>query len=179
MRIDSPIAGGQPGIDPASSDEARRQFRTALGQFATGVTAMTTVAPDGTPVGITVSSFNSLSLEPPLILWGLGRFGGSFHCFQTGTAFAVNVLCASHHEVARKLAQLGDGKFDGIELHPGLDAVPLITGSAAHFECTVEARYPGGDHDIVVGRVRRVFNSGGPPLLFFRGALHAWEATSS
>jgi len=166
---------GSVGFDPADQSDAHRNFRGALGQFATGVTVMSGVSPLGDPVGITVTSFNSLSLEPPLILWSLGRDGGSFACFQVGTAFAVNVLSGAQKPVAERFARVGIPKFDGIETHRGLDGVPLIAGCVAYFECHVEARYPGGDHDIIVGRVRRYYNVGATPLIFHRGALRPLE----
>lgn len=166
---------GRPGANPADGTDAHRTFRAALGQFATGVTVMTAVSPGGERFGITVTSFNSLSLDPPLILWSLGRDGGSFACFQQGTAFAVNVLAAGQDGLAHQFARVGVPKFDGIATLNGLGGVPMLAGCAAYFECTVEARYPGGDHDIVVGRVRRLFNIGGAPLLFHQGALRPLE----
>lgn len=164
---------GRAGEDPNAGVDAQRNFRNALGQFATGVTIMTGLSPSGERFGITVTSFNSLSLEPPLILWSLGRDGGSFACFQEGSAFAVNVLADDQEEIAHRFALVGVPKFEGIETYAGLDGVQLIAGAVAYFECTVGSRYPGGDHDIVVGRVRRIFNVGGAPLLFHRGVLRA------
>lgn len=159
------------GFDPAGGADSQRNFRNALGQFATGVTVMTGVSPGGEALGITVTSFNSLSLDPPLILWSLGREGGSFACFQAGSAFAVNVLAGDQDHLAHRFAQVGIPKFENVPTRHGLDGVPLIDGCVAYFECRVEARYPGGDHDIIVGRVRRLFNVGGEPLLFHRGTL--------
>jgi flavin reductase (DIM6/NTAB) family NADH-FMN oxidoreductase RutF len=162
---------GHAGEDPRDGAETYRNFRNALGQFATGVTVMTGLSPSGERFGITVTSFNSLSLDPPLILWSLGREGGSFACFQTGTPFAVNVLSAGQRHMAERFARVGIPKFEGVKTENGLEGVPLIAGASAYFECVVEARYPGGDHDIIVGRVRRLFNIGKDPLLFHRGAL--------
>ncbi|MCC6912443.1 MAG: flavin reductase family protein [Rhodospirillaceae bacterium] len=162
---------GRTGEDPRDSAEGYRNFRNALGQFATGVTVMTGFSPNGDRFGITVTSFNSLSLDPPLILWSLGREGGSFACFQAGTPFAVNVLSSGQKDMAERFARVGIPKFEGVATQNGLDGVPLIAGASAYFECLVEARYPGGDHDIVVGRVRRLFNIGKDPLLFHKGAL--------
>jgi flavin reductase (DIM6/NTAB) family NADH-FMN oxidoreductase RutF len=162
---------GHAGSDPSDEGEAHRNFRNALGQFATGVTVMTGFSPSGERFGITVTSFNSLSLDPPLILWSLGREGGSFACFQTGTSFAVNVLSAGQKDMAERFARVGIPKFEGVATEDGLDGVPLIAGASAYFECVVEARYPGGDHDIIVGRVRRFFSIGKTPLLFHQGAL--------
>ncbi|MBX7200810.1 MAG: flavin reductase family protein [Rhodospirillaceae bacterium] len=169
--------GGKAGIDPAGSEAARRQFRDTLGHFCTGVTVMTALVPhkDGTPgteyVGITVSSFNSLSLDPPMILWSIARDSVSYNCYQVGSAFAVNVLSVEQEALAHRFARTGRDKFDGVPLHIGLDAVPLIDGCVVYLECRTEARYPGGDHDIIVGRVRRIFNIGKAPLLFHIGAL--------
>lgn len=172
------VIEGRAGIDPAAGDDARREFRDTLGQFATGVTVMTTVSPEGHRVGITASSFNSLSLDPPLILWSLARQAASFTAFQVGAAFAVNVLSAPQENLALQFARVGGGKFEGVALHPGLDEVPLISGCTVYFECLVEARYPGGDHDIIVGRVRRIFNVGKAPLLFHCGALRGLDPVS-
>ncbi|MGE3332710.1 MAG: flavin reductase family protein [Rhodospirillaceae bacterium] len=162
---------GHAGEDPRDGADTYRNFRNALGQFATGVTVMTGLSPSGERFGITVTSFNSLSLDPPLILWSLGRDGGSFACFQARTPFAVNVLSADQKDVAERFARVGIPKFEGVATDEGLDGVPLIAGASAYFECVVEARYPGGDHDIIVGRVRRLFNIGKSPLVFHRGAL--------
>lgn len=160
------------GFDPAESNaETQRAFRNALGQFATGVTVITGLAPNGERVGITVTSFNSLSLDPPLILWSLGRDGGSFSCFQVGAAFTVNVLAGEQKHLAERFASVGIPKFEGVETHPGHAQAPLIAGCAAYFECQVEARHPGGDHDIIVGRVHRLSNVGSDPLVFHKGIL--------
>lgn len=164
---------GCAGVDPSGSKEAQRRFRNTLGHFATGVTCMTTVTANGEPVGITVSSFNSLSLDPPLILWSIAACGASFACFQIGDPFVVNVLSAEQADLARVFALAGGDKFAGVKLHAGLDGVPMIDACVAYFECTVEARYPGGDHDIIVGRVRRIFNIGKAPLLFHVGSLRS------
>jgi flavin reductase (DIM6/NTAB) family NADH-FMN oxidoreductase RutF len=162
---------GELGVDPAAGPEARRRFRDTLGQFATGVTAMTCLGADGERVGVTVSSFNSLSLDPPLILWSIADSSASFAAFRVGDPFAVNVLSVDQEALARQFAKPSDDKFHDVALHPGLDGVPLIAGCVAYLECLVEARYPGGDHEIIVGRVRRIFNVGRRPLLFHGGAF--------
>ncbi len=164
---------GTAGIDPSSGEAAQRQFRDTLGQFATGVTIITTVTPNGEHIGITVSSFNSLSLDPPLILWSLADTSISYEYFKVGEAFAVNVLAGDQEELAVNFSKTGEDKYRDVKMLTGLDGVPLIGGCVVYFECLVEARYPGGDHDIVVGRVRRIFNVGRAPLLFHDGALRA------
>ena len=163
---------GQLGVDPAGGPEAQRQFRQTLGQFATGVTVMTCLDPQSSRVGVTVNSFTSLSLNPPLILWALADTSANFGCFQPGDAFAVNVLSIDQELAARQFATPAGDKFASIDVHSGLDGVPLIVGCVAYLECRTDARYPGGDHEIIVGRVRRVFNIARRPLLFHGGQFH-------
>ena len=165
------IIEGVTGIDPAADEGARRQFRDTLGQFATGVTIMTTVASSGAYIGITVSSFNSLSLDPPLILWSIADTSSCHGYFKVGDSFGVNVLAEDQESLAVNFSKTGGDKFQGVQMSTGLSGVPLIGGCVVYFECCVEARYPGGDHDIIVGRVRRIFNVGKAPLLFHGGAL--------
>ena len=181
MKEDQPILvgvklliEGRTGTDPAGSEVARKHFRETLGHFATGVTCMTTLSPTGAPIGITVSSFNSLSLDPPLILWSIAKIAATFVHFQVGDPFAVNVLSAEQEHLAVGFGRAGGDKFQCVSLHTGLGGVPLIEGCVVYFECTVEARYPGGDHDIIVGRVRRIFNIGKTPLLFHGGTLRTF-----
>jgi 3-hydroxy-9,10-secoandrosta-1,3,5(10)-triene-9,17-dione monooxygenase reductase component len=164
---------GELGVDPSAGVEARRHFRNTLGQFATGVTAMTCLGAHGERIGVTVNSFNSLSLDPPLILWSLANSSASYTCFQVGQPFAVNMLSVDQEALARQFAQPGTDKFKSVQTLSGLDGVPLIAGCVAYLECLTEARHPGGDHEIIVGRVRRVFNVGRRPLLFHGGLFQA------
>ena len=166
------IIEGVSGIDPTADEGARRRFRDTLGQFATGVTVMTTMS-SLERVGITVSSFNSLSLDPPLILWSIAETSTCHRYFKVGEWFAVNVLAEDQESIAVNFAKTGTDKFSEIKTFTGLKSVPLISGCVVYFECCVEARYPGGDHDIIVGRVHRIFNVGKSPLLFHGGALRA------
>ena len=166
------IIAGAESVDPASGAEANRKFRDALGQFATGVTCMTTLGPNGENIGVTVNSFSSLSLNPPLILWSIARTASAWGSFQVGDPFAVNVIAREQHVLAKQFARTSGDKFVGVEFYRGLDRVPLLAGCVVYLECVTEARYPGGDHEIVVGRVRRLFNVGIAPLLFHRGAFH-------
>lgn len=167
------IIAGERAIDPAEGPDARRKFRDALGHFATGVTVMTTVTPAGENVGMTANSFNSLSLDPPLILWSLAKTATGYPYFQVGDPFAVNMISIDQEAVARQLARSSGDKFEGVKYHRGLDRVPLLVDCIAHLECLVDARHPGGDHEIIVGRVRRIFDIGRAPLLFHRGAFQA------
>jgi len=161
-------------VDPAASEGARKVFRKTLGQFATGVTVMTTLGPGGERVGLTVSSFNSLSLDPPLILWSIANTTTAFKCFQLGDPFAVNVLSAGQESQARQMAQSAVDKFRDVGIKDGRLGVPLVEGCVAYMECDVWARYPGGDHDIIVGHVKRVLNTGKDPLLFHNGTFRSF-----
>lgn len=167
------VIDGEAGLDPSIDEEARRAFRNALGQFCTGVTAITALSPDNERIGITVNSFSSLSLDPPLILWSIAHTTPSFAFFAPGDPFAVNVLATDQQALAMKFAQSGADKFEGVDVHEGRRGVPLVTGCVAYLECDVDARHPGGDHDIIVGRVHRVFNVGKAPLLFHGGAFQS------
>ena len=173
--LEESVAGntidGEDGFDPGGGPEAKRRFRNALGQFATGVTAMTCLGPAGERIGVTVNSFSSLSLDPPLILWSLATGANSAASFKLGDPFAVNMLSVDQEAVALQFAKSAGDKFHGVALHTGLDGVPLVAGCVAYLECITDARYPGGDHEIIVGRVRRIFNVGRRPLLFHAGAF--------
>ncbi len=146
-----------------------RDLRRALGTFATGVTIITTRDDAGRLYGLTANSFNSVSLDPPLVLWSLSRRAGSYPAFQSATHFGVNVLAGEHRELCARFAQPHPDKFAGIDYRLGYYGVPLITGAAAHFECRIEHRYDGGDHVIFVGRVERYDYELKPPLLFCHG----------
>lgn len=152
-----------------------RSLRDAFGLFATGVTIVTTRDGDGAPVGITASSFNTVSLEPPLVLWSLGRGALSFPAFAEASHFAVHVLAADQRALSDRFARAGSDKFAGLPLAEGLGGVPLLDGVATVFECETEHRYAGGDHLILVGRVLRLSlpEAAPPPLLFHHGRYAA------
>lgn len=147
--------------------ENQRAFRDALGRFATGVTVVTTEA-DGNPLGITVNSFASLSLDPPLVLWAPARWSRRFAAFEAAGRFAIHVIGSHQRDVAQAFVRDG-GAFDRIDWHRGAEAVPLIEGCLARFDCTRWAVHDGGDHAIVVGRVEAVDVGEGEPLLFTGG----------
>ncbi len=147
----------------------QRDFRDALGHFATGVTIVTTVTGDGAPVGLTVNSFNSVSLDPPLVLWSLARSSRNLRVFTAAEHFAVNVLAADQADLAQRFAGRDEDKFAGVHWVPGAGGMPLIAGCAARFQCRVSFRYEGGDHLIFVGEVVALDQSGKPALVFHRG----------
>lgn len=146
-----------------------RAYRNALGHFATGVTVITTRDGEDKPVGVTVNSFSSLSLDPPLILWSLAKKSYSLTAFERHPAFAVHVLASDQQGLSDRFARAGSDKFAGIDAGEGFGGVPLLPSCAAVFQCSTEHRYDGGDHVIMVGRVQRFDTAERPPLLFYRG----------
>jgi len=147
----------------------RRDFRRALGQFATGVTVVTARTADGRKVGVTVNSFSSVSLDPPLVLWSLSRQAPSLADFTHATHFAVNVLAAGQHHLSRQFSTPLPDKFSGVEFAEGPAGVPLLSGVNAHFVCRNVRQYDGGDHVIFLGEVEDYKYSDGEPLVFHSG----------
>jgi 3-hydroxy-9,10-secoandrosta-1,3,5(10)-triene-9,17-dione monooxygenase reductase component len=146
-----------------------RALRNALGRFATGVTIITTVDAQGAPVGLTANSFNSLSLDPPLVLWSLRRSSPNLPSFSQASHFAVNVLGEGQLELSRRFAAPGDDKFAQGAWATGEGGVPLLSGCAAVFECERVAQQDAGDHVLFIGRVRALSEAALPPLLFQAG----------
>lgn len=148
-----------------------RDFRNALGCFATGITVMTTCDPDGKLVGITVNSFASVSLDPPLVSFCLDRNALSLNSFLAATHFGVNVLSEHQETLSAAFARSSAGdKFVGIRYEVGATGCPLLPDCLTHLECEREAAHLAGDHLIVVGRVvHLVQRAEGRPLLYFRG----------
>ncbi|MFT3812893.1 MAG: flavin reductase family protein [Acidovorax sp.] len=141
--------------------------------FATGVAIVTVQGMGGTPVGVTVSSFNSVSLHPPLVLWSLAGAATSLPAFATGSHYAIHVLAADQKELAERFATRGVDRFAGLVHTPGLGGAPVLAGAAATFECFNRSRYDEGDHVIFVGEVRRCTHRAGvPPLLYHGGRFY-------
>jgi 3-hydroxy-9,10-secoandrosta-1,3,5(10)-triene-9,17-dione monooxygenase reductase component len=145
------------------------QFRKALGSFTTGVTVVTTRAQDGSDIGMTANSFNSVSLEPPMVLWSLGKSSLSLPAFEAAEHFAVHVLAQNQEALSGQFARRGADKFAGVVLERGPGDVPLLTEYAARFVCRTAFRYEGGDHIIFVGEVIEFDHHDVPPLLFHSG----------
>ena len=147
-----------------------RGFRDTLGAFATGVTVVTALDASGQPIGMTISSFNSVSLDPPLILWSLSKASPSLTAFKAASHYSVNVLAANQQALSDRFASRIENRFDGVPTHAGIDGLPLLDGCCAWFECHNEIRHEGGDHLIFVGRVER-FTPGEEklPLVFHGG----------
>ena len=147
-----------------------RELRRAFGQFATGVTVVTTRAEDGRRVGITANSFTSLSLDPPLVLWSLAKQAPSLPAFQAANHFAINVLCANQHYLSRQFSTSADDKFSGVDLREGPGGVSLLEGALAHFVCRSVRHVEAGDHVIVIGEVETFEVFEGEPLVFHSGS---------
>ncbi len=148
-------------------------FRAALGRFATGVTIVTARALDGTLVGLTANSFNSVSLTPPLVLWSLSRQSSALEVFQAGTHYAINVLSAQQKDLALRFASKGVDRWAGVSFAEGTTGAPLLDGAIATFECFNRSRYEEGDHFIFVGEVERCqHRSELRPLLYHGGRFY-------
>lgn len=144
-------------------------FRTALGSFATGVTVVTTLDRGGQPVGVTASSFNSVSLDPPLVLWSLSQSAKSNEAFCSSGHFAIHVLAADQEDLSNRFAQSGGDKFSAVAWTGGELGSPVLDHYAALFECRTLHQYEGGDHVILVGEVIAFDRREVPPLLFHGG----------
>ena len=154
----------------AQSKANAASFRQALGQYPTGVTVVTACHGDH-PIGMTANSFSSVSLDPPLVLWSVAKSSPSHDPFVQANAFAVHFLGADHGELAMKFGKRGPDKFADIKHSPGETGAPLLDGLAPIFECKTWARYPGGDHTILVGEVVRFVERNHDPLVFHSGEL--------
>jgi flavin reductase (DIM6/NTAB) family NADH-FMN oxidoreductase RutF len=148
-----------------------RQFRDALGMFATGV-AVIAAEVDGAKLAATVSSFNAVSLSPPLVLFSLGRKALSFEQWLKAKSFAVMVLDQDQADLSSRFAKAGTDKWAGLPSNRGVrTGAPLLSEFIVAFECSVYARYDGGDHEIIVGQVLDLVIKGASttPLIFYRG----------
>ena len=147
--------------------DTSRLFRDALGQFATGVTIVTTAGPDG-PMAIVANSFASVSLDPPLVLWSPAKSSRRFPVFAAANRYAIHVMAEDQAHLCNRFAKEG-GDFEGVDWTEGTDGVPLIHDTLARFECTLDAAHDAGDHLILVGRVVSARLGTGAPLLFSAG----------
>jgi flavin reductase (DIM6/NTAB) family NADH-FMN oxidoreductase RutF len=163
---------GETDFDPALDPLA---FRRALGRFATGVTVVTLAGPEG-PLGITANSFAALSLDPPLVLWSPAKRSGRHALFTASAEFAIHILSAGQQALCDHFVRSADG-FDAFPYRLSPEGVPILSGCAAVFECRLEAIHDGGDHTIVVGRVRRACSRPGATLIFSHGQFGIAEDT--
>lgn len=146
-----------------------KDFRNALGQFPTGVTIVTTLDANGEKVGMTASSFNSVSLTPPLILWSIDKGAFSYHTFANTSHFAVHVLHTDQDKLSTQFACRGADKFAGIDTNVGVVGSPILPDYAACFQCEMWASHDAGDHLIIIGKVVEFDKRDTAPLIFHRG----------
>lgn len=147
-------------------------LRSVMACFPTGVTVVTTRDAQGAPMGLTVNSFTSVSLEPPLVLVCIGRSTGSHDRLIASGVFTVSVLSEAQEEIARRFArQPSEGRFDGVPWSQAPSGNPLLEGATAWLDCSIEELMQAGDHTIILGRAQSCGASDTPALLFHRGAL--------
>ena len=152
----------------------KSELRRVMGHFATGVTIITTFAPDGKLHGLTANAISSLSLTPPLLLICVDKKSESYPCFEQSKAFTVNVLADDQEDLSRRFAVSGaPNKFEGVSYRLGANQAPILNGAVAYIECKVVAAHEGGDHTIYIGEVEQAETREGKPLLFYRGGYRA------
>ena len=155
------------------------EIRRAFGCYPTGVAIVTTVAPDGSRVGMTISSFNSVSLDPPLILWNIANESCNYAAFAETDHFAVHVLADRQGDLSTRFAARTGDKFEGLDCAEGIEGNPILPEFAACFQCVTEHRYEGGDHVIIVGRVLDFEDRMLEPLIFHRSAYRRVDDVAS
>jgi flavin reductase (DIM6/NTAB) family NADH-FMN oxidoreductase RutF len=151
------------------------EFRASLSMFATGVTIVTARTAAGKLVGLTANSFNSVSLDPPLVLWSLASAAGSMAVLSTGSHYAINILAADQKDLAERFSIRGSDRWSGVAFTEGAGGAPVLAGAAATFECFNRSRYEEGDHVIFVGEVERCTHRVGASPLLFHGARYYTE----
>lgn len=150
-----------------------KELRNAMGTFATGITVVTTLDGQNEPVGMTVNSFSSVSLDPPLVLWCLAETSNYCDIFLNADYFAINILSADQQPLSQLFASPEENKFSQTDWHAGVQKMPLFPGCIAHMECRIEHRHAGGDHIILVGLVLNFKHTDAAPLVFSRGDYHS------
>ena len=154
---------------PDAPDFDPRDFRNALGQFATGVTIVTTRTSAGEAIGLTANSFSSVSLSPPLVLWSLSLRSPNLPNFLQATHFAINVLARDQIALSQRFSKPIPNKFEGVACSDSAHGMPLLAGTSAQFECRTEARHYSGDHVIFIGHVLRYSHADRDALGYYRG----------
>jgi len=147
----------------------QRQFRDALGAFTTGICVVTTRTAGGADIGLTANSFNSVSLDPPMILWSLANTSSSAPAFHAAQHFGIHVLASNQDHVSAQFAKKGIDRFQGIAFRRSDTGIPLLEDCAAWFECRSVHKYTGGDHTIFVGEVISFYRNDRRPLVFYGG----------
>lgn len=155
---------------------AIRQLRNAFGQYPTGVTVITAAAQDGRKIGLTANSFASLSLDPPLVLWSIGKTSPSCADFVGAGYFAINVLAEDQIELSRRFSRPSPDKYAGVACRESFGGTMVLDGCNSHFVCRNIAQYEGGDHLIFIGQIEHFEANGRAPLVFHLGQYGAVAA---
>jgi flavin reductase (DIM6/NTAB) family NADH-FMN oxidoreductase RutF len=173
----NPSSPAPPVLTALPPDFTAQAFRAALGAFATGVTIVTARTASGELIGLTANSFNSVSMNPPLVLWSLARAAGSLGAFSAGSHYAINILAADQKALAERFATKGAERWAGVDYALGVSGAPVLQGALATFECFNRSQYEEGDHVIFVGEVERCARAAtGAPLLFHGGRFYTEHA---
>lgn len=178
MSAPAVAASGLPHAAPAPKPE----LRLAFGRFPTGIAVITTLDEAGQPYGLTVNSFASVSMQPPIVSWNVIRGSKAHATIGAAPRFVVNVLAEDQRAIAQQLARPAADRFRGLAHRPSADGLPLLAGTLASFECVRLSMVRAGDHDIVLGRVERFEHRDGAPLMYWRGdyaRAHAWDACTA
>jgi flavin reductase (DIM6/NTAB) family NADH-FMN oxidoreductase RutF len=157
---------GVPTLDPAL-------YRRTCARFATGITVVTVVDEHNRPHGMTVNSFSSVSLDPPLVLVSIDLRNAILGHFLSSPYFAINVLAERQEHLSRRFSSVSENRFTGIDWHPGEFGVPLLDGVLAQLECSVTRTFEAGDHTVLIGEVRLASYTAGRPLVFFNSAYQS------
>lgn len=165
----------QPHAAPAAAG-AKPELRRAFGRFPTGIAVVTTVDDEGAPFGITINSFVSVSMEPPMVSWNVIRGSRAHATISRARRFVVNVLAEEQRPIAQQMARPADDRFAGVDYRLSDDGLPVIADAVATFECSVHALVSAGDHDIVLGVVDGFAHRDGPPLVYWQGAYATAQA---
>lgn len=152
-------------------------LRGTLSCFPTGVAIATSLATNGAPLGVTISSFNSVSMDPPLVLWSLAKNAGSLPEYLAHPGFAINILSSDQADLCKLFSSPERDRFAALDWRTGHNGVPVLSGCAATIECTTHAVFDGGDHEIMVGRVVEHTSSDRTPLVFGKGWLGAFAVS--
>ncbi|MDP2505158.1 MULTISPECIES: flavin reductase family protein [unclassified Oceanobacter] len=163
----------------SASDADSRTLRTLFGQFATGVTIITTMAADDTPVGLTANSFSSVSLDPALVLWSLDKRSPNLELFRHIEHFAINILGADQEDLSNRFARPSDDKFEDVDYYRCDNGTAVLDGALATLVCRNERQIDAGDHLIFIGEIHHYSLAGGQPLLFHGGQYQSLAQTCS
>jgi flavin reductase (DIM6/NTAB) family NADH-FMN oxidoreductase RutF len=156
-------------VAPLPGGVDRQEFRRVMSRFATGVAVVTTLDAAAAPVGLTINSFSSVSLDPPLVLWSIDLRASSLEAFRNSGSFAINILPRSAEALCRRFAERLPDRFAGMPYASGRRGQPLLPGMLGQVCCRTWSRYPAGDHEIFVGEVEEIVAGDGDPLVFYRG----------